>query len=226
MRCLLPVVAAVLAFGVPARAEAQVCHGRLPLGSDRHMNVAVGLATLEGATLASGHVTSVNFDFGVGEYYGRTSVAQNVYSAYGYSSNEVDLAAGQAVDVWPQSKLVLCPEFELWLEHASNLGPAVSLSSTAETAVASLRAGSLHAVGRVPVLGFVGGGFYHSTEKVVAPVPGFGSDTQASSSFGGFAEAGVGIHAFRLVDLVISYRVPVGVKLGLRSTAVLVGMSF
>lgn len=220
-------LACAVALAEPAKANAQVCHGSLPFQAGRRLSISSGFSSLHGPTLNAGHVDFLSVNFGVGEYFGRTRIAENVYSDYGYSSREVDLAAGEAIALSSQSKLVLCPEIELWLERAGSLGTATSLTSRSITSVASLRIGSLHRVGRMPMLGFVGGGFYRSNEELASPgIPGLGPDKEVSTSLGGFGEVGVGMNMLRLMDAVISYQVPIGVKQGFRTATVVIGISF
>src|SRR5580704_14589621 len=150
MRCLLPLVVWVFTVGLATKAEAQVCHGKLPFGPNRHVDVDVGASMLQGPTLRSGRSGFLNVDFGARDWFGSASVRRNTYSDYGYTTTEVDAGVGQAIELRPRSTLTLCPEAGLLVEYAANLGPGSDVASLSRTAVASLRAASLHSVRRVP----------------------------------------------------------------------------
>lgn len=228
MRRVLALVTGVFVVGLAAPAEAQVCHGHLPFGSDRHVDLDAGASTSQGPTLRSGRSGIVSVDFGTGDSFVRASVQRNRYSDYGYTTTEVDASVGKTIEVLPRSKLVLCPEAELWVEHAATLGPgpAMNVSSLSRTLAASLRVGSLHSIRGVPVAGFVGTGVFVGRNMLFAGAPGIGSDTETSNQFGGFAEIGAGCAAFGVLDVAITYRIPVGLKFGLTSTTLLVGIAF
>ena len=117
-------------MALTARAEAQVCHGTLPFGPDRHVNVNVGASASEGPTLKSGRSGILNVDFGTGDDFIRTSVQRNRYSDYGYTTTEVDAAVGRALEVLPRSKLTLCPEAELVVTYRIPVGLKFGLTST------------------------------------------------------------------------------------------------
>jgi hypothetical protein len=226
VRCLLLFAVGVFALGLVAKADAQVCQGKLPFGPGRRLNVDVGVATLNGPTLTSGRSGFLSVDFGGHDYFASATVRRNRYSDYGYTTTEVDLAFGQPIEVLPRSKLTLCPEAELWVEHAANLGQGTNVASLTRSGVASLRAGSLHPYRGVPVAGFVGAGFFLSRETERLTGPHLGPAAETSDAWGGFAEVGAGLQAFRVVDVVIAYRIPVGLAFGLKSTTLLVGVSF
>jgi hypothetical protein len=225
-RCLLPLLAGAFALGLGTKVEAQVCHGKLPFGPSRHVDVDVGASMLQGPTLRSGRSGFLNVDFGARDWFGSASVRRNTYSDYGYTTTEVDAGVGQAIELRPRSTLTLCPEADLLVEYAANLGPGTDVASLSRTAVASLRAASLHTVGRVPVAGFVGAGFFLTRQAESLTGPYVGPGTQTSTGVGGFAEVGAGLTVLKVVDVVIAYRIPVGLKSGLTSTTLFVGIAF
>jgi hypothetical protein len=211
-----------LALALAPDAMAQVCRGSLPFASGTHVQVGGEVAGMHGSTLNRGHAETFTAALGNNKHYGRFNVARYSFSDYDQVSNLVGGGVGDTYQLMDRSRLVVCPEANLYFERSELIifptsPPVPTRDLSLEVAG---RVGTLQSVRGAQTMLFAGGGMFLSRHSMTTGGGPIGTITETSFDRGWFVETGAGVVLGRRLSITGAMQVPVNVPGGFNAFSI------